>query len=186
MPRKTRPWKGNETPGTRLRTTAAKARAGLENVNTPGVRDIGARVSHAVTESRALVEALEHIAREGFRRRASETPIGAEEVQGAVEAVRDTLGALAEASAATLSERYAAFAATLDTVLGLADAAQHRGVAGSGAITRDDPWKAFEDWTESRRVLRRLGCLRRLDVTGEGNGIDRPRGAKRALAYDEV
>ena len=145
MPRKTRPWKGSQTPGARLRTTAAKARAGLDNVNTPGVRDIGARVSHAVTESRALVETLEHIARQGFRGRASETPIGAEEVEGAVEAVRDTLVALAEASAATLSERYAAFAATLDTVLGLADAAQHRGVAGSGAITRDDPWKPFKD-----------------------------------------
>ena len=143
MPRKTRPW-GRETPGAPLRMTAAKARAGREHVDTPGVRDIGARVSHAVTESRALVETLEHIARQGFRGRASETPIGAEEVQGAAEAVRDTLVSLAEASAATLSERYAAFAATLDTLLGLADAAQHRGVAGSGAITRDDPWKAFE------------------------------------------
>ena len=54
------------------------------------------------------------------------------------------LATFAEASAATLSERYAAFAATLDTALGLADAAQHRGVAGSGAVTRDDPWKAFK------------------------------------------
>lgn len=68
-------------------------------------------MSHAVTESRALVEALEHIAPQGFRGRASETPIGAEEVQCAVEAVRDTLVALAEASAATLSERYAALLA---------------------------------------------------------------------------
>ena len=144
MPRKKGPWGTTETPGARLRTTAAKARAGLEHVNTPGVRDVGARVSHAVTESRPLVETLEHIARQGCRGRASETPIAAEEVQGAVEAVRDTLVALAEASAATLSERYAAFAATLDTVLGLADAAQHRGVAGSGAVTRDDPWQAFE------------------------------------------
>lgn len=102
------------------------------------------RISRAVTESRALVEALEYVGRTGFRSRAGETPIEAEEVHRAVEAVRDALIALAEASAATVSERYAAFAAALDTVLGLADAAQQRGVAGSGALARDDPWEAFQ------------------------------------------
>ena len=143
MRRKMRPW-GAETPGTRLRTTAAKARAGLKGVEVPGVRDVGERVSHAVTESRALVEALEYTAREGFRGRGSETPIGAEEVQVAVDALRDALIPLANATAVTLGERYGAFKSTLDTMLGLAEAAQLRGVAGTRNVTRDDPWHAFE------------------------------------------
>ena len=58
--------------------------------------------------------------------------------------MRDALLGLADASVVTLSERYAAFAGALDAVLALADAAQTRGIAGSGEATRDDPWKAFE------------------------------------------
>ena len=66
MARTHRPW-GRETPGTRLRSTAARAREGLNQVDAPGFGDIDARVRRAVTESRALLEALEYIARTGFR-----------------------------------------------------------------------------------------------------------------------
>ena len=110
-------------PSARLRTTAAKARACLETVDAPGVGEIGTRVSHAVTESRGLVEALKCVSRAGLRGRASETPVGVEEVRYAVEAVRDAPVVLAEASAATLGERYAAFRAAPDT---LPRACRHR------------------------------------------------------------
>ena len=143
MSRKSHPW-GTETPGARLRSTAVRARAGLEAATAPGIRAIEARVSRAVTDSRALLEALEHIAREGFRGRGRDTPIPAGKVEDAAGAVRDALVALADASAETLSERYAAFAGALGTVLELAESAQQRGIAGSGRTTRDDPWRAFE------------------------------------------
>ena len=79
MTRKPYPW-GKETPGARMRTTAAKARTGLEAVETPGFGDIDARVSRAVSEARTLLESLEHLARTGFRSRAGETPIPAVEI----------------------------------------------------------------------------------------------------------
>ena len=143
MARTHRPW-GRETPGTRLRSTAARAREGLREVDAPGFGDIDARVRRVVTESRALLETLEYIADSGFRGRASETSVPADEVKAVTGAMRDALLALAEASAVTLSERYAAFAGALDAVLALADAAQSRGIEGSGEASRNDPWKAFE------------------------------------------
>ena len=143
MARTARPW-GRETSGTRLRTTAARAREGLHQVDAPGYGDIEARVSRAVAQSRALLEALEYLAGSGFRGRARETAIPDDEVRAAASSMRDALLGLADASVVTLSERYAAFAAALDVVLELADAAQTRGIAGSGEATRDDPWKAFE------------------------------------------
>ena len=143
MARTHRPW-GRETPGTRLRSTAARAREGLGEVDAPGFGDIDARVRRVVTESRALLEALEYIARTGFRGRASETSIPAEEVNTALGSMRDALLELAHASVLTLSERYAAFSGALDAVLALADAAQVRGIAGSAVASRDDPWSVFE------------------------------------------
>ena len=137
------PW-GKETPGARMRSTAAKARAGLEAVETPGFGDIDARVSRAVSESRTLLESLEHLARAGFRSRAGETPIPAAEIKGAADAVRDAVVAMADASVVNVSERYAAYTSALDVLLGLVDAAQRRGIAGSGEPTRADPWTAFK------------------------------------------
>ena len=125
-------------------TTTAKARTGLEAVETPGFGDIDARVSRAVSEARTVLESLEHLARTGFRSRAGETPIPAAEIKGAADAVRDAVVALADASVVNVSERYAAYASALDVLLGLVDAAQRRGIAGSGEPTRADPWTAFE------------------------------------------
>ena len=143
MARTARPW-GRETPGTRLRNTLARAREGLHQVDAPGFDSIETRVSRAVTESRALLEALEYISDTGFRGRARERSIPADEVKAATGSMRDALFGLADASVVTLSERYAAFAGALDAVLALADAAQTRGIQGSGEATRDNPWKAFE------------------------------------------
>ncbi len=137
------PW-GTETPGPRLRATCAKARGGLEQVDTPGFDGIVERVKVAVQAVRPLVDTMEYVARAGLRVHApdEQTAPGAE-AAAAVRDVREALAALAASTALTQSECYRVFAAAVDKLATIAETATDHGIAGTGAVDPGDPWQAF-------------------------------------------
>ena len=137
------PW-GTETPGPRLRATSAKARAGLEQVDTPGFHDIAEHVGAAVQSLRPLVDTMEYVARAGLRAgaRDDDTVEGAR-VLDAVREVRETLVALNASTASTLTVRYEALVAAVETLAGLADTGVQHGIAGTGESDPNDPWQPF-------------------------------------------
>ena len=137
------PW-GTETPGPRLRTTCAKARSALDQVNAPGFHEIAGRVQAAVQAVRPLVDTMDYLARAGLRtaRKDAETVQGSN-VYSAVRNVREALVALHASTALTQSTCYEALVGALETLMGLADTAIEHGIAGTGEADPDDPWQAF-------------------------------------------
>ena len=137
------PW-GTETPGPRLRTTCAKARTGIEQVDAPGFDSIVERVKAAVQAVRPLVDTVEFVARAGLRVHATDaqTVPGADAAE-AVREVREALAALAASTALTQSECYRAFAAAVEKLVTIAETGIEHGIAGTGAVDPLDPWQAF-------------------------------------------
>ena len=137
------PW-GTETPGPRLRSTCAKARAALEQVDTPGFHRIAERVDAAVQSVRPFVDAMEYVARAGLRTgaRNDKTVQGSNAAEVARE-VREALHALQESTALTQTPRYEALLAVLTTLMGLADTGIEHGIEGTGESDPDNPWQAF-------------------------------------------
>lgn len=137
------PW-GTETPGPRLRTTRAKARSALDQVNAPGFHEIVERVHAAVQGVRPLVDTMDYLARAGLRTVGRDPEnVQGKDVSEAVRAVRDALVALHASTALTQSTCYEALAGALETLMGLADTAIEHGIAGTGETDPDDPWQAF-------------------------------------------
>ena len=137
------PW-GTETPGPRLRTTCAKARAGLEQVNEPGFHGIAERVDACVQSIRPLVDTMEYVARAGLRvRGADDDTVHGKDVSGAVRDVCQALVALHASTALTQSACCEALAAAVTNLMGLADTGIEHGIAGTGESDPDDPWQAF-------------------------------------------
>ena len=146
MPRNSRiryKW-GTETPGPRLRTTCAKARAGLEQVDAPGFDGIVERVNGAVKAVHPLFEAVEFVARNGLRvHAADEQTVPGAEATEAVREVREALAALAVSTALTQSECYRAFVAAVEKLMTIAETGIKHGIAGTGAVDPGDPWQTF-------------------------------------------
>ena len=137
------PW-GTETPGPRLRSACAKARAGLAQVDEPGFHRIAERVDAAVQATRPLIDTLEFLARAGLRvRRGDDDTVHGKDVSEAVRDVRRALVALHASTAPTQSARYEALVAAVTKVLSLADTGIEHGIAGTGESDPDDPWQAF-------------------------------------------
>lgn len=146
MPRNRRdryPW-GTETPGPRLRTSCAKARAALEKVDAPGFHRIVERVNGAVTVVRPLVDTVEFVARAGLRVHATdEQTVSGAEAAEAVREVREAVAGLAASTALTQSECYRVFAAAVEKLVTIAETGIEHGIAGTGAVDPGDPWQAF-------------------------------------------
>ena len=146
MPRERRdryPW-GTETPGPRLRTTCAKARAALEQVSVPGFHAIAERVDAAVQAVRPLVDTMDYVARAGLRTAGKDAEtVRGKDVSEAVREVREALVELHASNALTQSARYEALVGALETLIALADTAIQHGIAGTGETDPDDPWQAF-------------------------------------------
>lgn len=138
------PW-GTETPGPRLRATAARARTAIEQVQAPGNhRQIPDRIDAAVKGARPLVGALEHLARAGLRTRGSnKNAIAGASVSEAVNAVREALAAMAGSTATTLSGRFEAFATAVEALIGLGETGIEVGITGTGEVAPHDPWDAY-------------------------------------------
>ena len=138
------PW-GTETPGPRLRAAAARARAGIEQVQAPGThRQIPERIDAAVQGARPLVEALEHLARAGLRTRGSnKNAIAGASVSEAVDTVREALAAMAGSTAITLSGHFDAFASAVEALIGLSETGIEFGIAGTEKVAAHDPWDAY-------------------------------------------
>ena len=137
------PW-GTETPGPRLRSTSAKARAGLEHVDEPGFHRIAERVDAAVQAIRPLVDTMEYVARAGLRvRGAGDDTVRGKDVSDAVREVRRALVALHASTALTQSACCEALVAAVTKLMGLADTGTEHGIAGTGESDPDDPWQAF-------------------------------------------
>ena len=135
---------GTETPGPRLRSAGAKARAGLEQVNEPGFHGIPKRVDAAVQAIRALVDSMEFVARAGLRpRERDENTVDGKDVFEAVREVRRALLALHATTALTQSAGYEALVAAVETLMRLADTGTEHGIAGTGESDPDAPWQAF-------------------------------------------
>ena len=138
------PW-GTETPGPRLRATAARARTGIEQVQAPGThRQIADRIDGAVQKLYPLVDALDHLARAGLRTRGSnKNAIDGRSVATAVEAVREALAAMAGSTATTLSGHFDAFATAVEALIALSETGIELGITGTGEADAHDPWKAY-------------------------------------------
>ena len=103
----------------------------LCGADTEGFREIPARVRKVVAVSERVVSTLEHIARRGLRNRPSAGRLPAAEIVEQVARVNASVGALARASALTLSLRYGEFVAELEALLALAEQVRERGVDGN-------------------------------------------------------
>ena len=137
------PW-GTETPGPRMRSTCIKARAALEQVDTPGFHRIAERVDAAVQSIRPFVDTMEYVARAGLRTgaRNDETVQGSNVAEAARE-VRKALHALQESTALTQTLRYKVLLGAVTGLMGLADIGIEHGIEGTGESDPDNPWQAF-------------------------------------------
>ena len=128
----------------RLRATAERAQKGLEQAKAPGLAELKERWTEAVRTAQPLVEALDYLSRSGFRGKRNQDSVSGADVAKATRAAHDALGEFVGSSLLDVSERYRAFATAVEGLIGLAEKASNRGVAGSGDIKSEDPWKSFE------------------------------------------
>ena len=137
------PW-GRTTPGMRLGATAERAQRGLEQAKAPGLAQLEERWTKAVRAAQPLVETLDYVSRAGFRGKRGQESLSGADVAKATRAVHDALGAFVASTVFSVSERYEAFATAVEVLIGLAEKAGNRGVAGSGHVASDDPWETFK------------------------------------------
>ena len=137
------PW-GAETPGPRLRTTSARAREVMAEVDAVGFHRITERVNAAVQGVRPLVDTMDYVGRAGLRGPArNENVVSGDAVAAALGAVNDSLPVLQDASALNLSTAYQQFATAVEALAALAETSIAQGVTGTGAVDVSDPWQAF-------------------------------------------
>ena len=127
----------------RLKESCARLQKVLSEAGVEGFRDIPARVRKVVDVSERVVSTLEYMARSGLPKRPKANRVPAAEIVQQAARVNASVGALARASAQTLSLRYAALVSELEALLALAERVRERGVDVDRSLVPTNVWKAF-------------------------------------------
>ena len=137
------PW-GSEKPSNRLRAVCARIDHRIKaarEANYPGIQD---RINAVVAETHHLVNALDHLSRNGLRSRGTDpSPLDHTEVNAVLDSVRKAISELGVSSAHTLSKRYEAFLECVETLRTTADNATKKGIAASGEKPAENLWDPF-------------------------------------------
>ena len=137
------PW-GTVPPRQRLAVVSAKVHKALEEARTGGFRDIAGHVAASVRASRALVDAMDHLAQAGLRSTdARMQPVSPDRVHDALRKVRHAVSELAASSALTLSERYQGFCDAVGGLAELAAECERCGVVRPAQDRTSGGWDVF-------------------------------------------
>ena len=133
-----------------VRTAVRRARQALADANRDGFAGVEERIRHAVLGSERLVDVTERLAVQGLRPRSPEgAPVTPEEVQATVSGLRSAVGALAMATAVSLSTYYGRYVESVEALAALAERILASGltVASKG----DSEWEPFRSRAPKRR-----------------------------------
>ena len=134
------PW-GKAAPSQYLKRASARTLKALEKAREPGFAQIESRVREVVEASWSLTETLNHLARNGSKRRGKPEPLDGEEVVRACDAFMEAVGLLSDSSPHDMSERYEGFILTLERLFEVAQEATNRGVRAFDHPDTPWPWK---------------------------------------------
>lgn len=141
--RRSYPW-GTRSPSVHLKSTSRRVRGALDKALEPRFSVASDRAAGVVRTARPLVEALEYLSKSGLRPTAHPDPLLADDVAAGVRVAREAIGQLASSSILTVSESYRGFAASMEVLLELADAAMTRGISESGDQQAANLWQEFD------------------------------------------
>ena len=137
------PW-GSEKPSNRLRAVGARLDHRIlaaREANYPEIQD---RINAVVAETYHLVNALDHLSRNGLRSRGTDpTPLDHTEVDAVLDSVRKAISELGTSSAHTLSTRYETFLAHVTPLRTTAENAMKKGITASGVKSSESLWDPF-------------------------------------------
>ena len=125
-----------------LRTAVSKAERGLTVAQREGFHGIEGRMREAVLASERFADDLVRLSQQGLRPRAAAgQPVTAADIEAAVSAVRNAIGALALTRPSVVSSHFEAYAGSVRALVELADEALKRGV--EAAQKEKDEWDLF-------------------------------------------
>ena len=137
------PW-GSEKPSNRLRAVCARLDHRIETAKEADYPRIQDRINAVVAETYHLVNALDHLSRNGLRTRGTDpSPLDHTEVSAVLDSVRNAISELGASSAHTLSTRYEAFLDHVNTLCTTADNATKKGITASGEKPPENLWGPF-------------------------------------------
>lgn len=137
------PW-GSEKPSNRLRAVCARLDHRIETAKEADYPRIQDRINAVVAETYHLVNALDHLSRNGLRTRGTDpSPLDHTDVNAVLDSVRNAISELGASSAHTLSTRYEAFLDHVTTLRTTAESAMKKGIAASGVKPAENLWDPF-------------------------------------------
>ena len=137
------PW-GSEKPSNRLRAVCARIDHRIKTAKEADYPRIQDRINAVVAETHHLVNALDHLSRNGLRSRGTDpSPLDHTEVNAVLDSVREAISELGTSSAHTLSTRYETFVVHVKTLRTTADNAMKNGIVASGVKPAESLWDPF-------------------------------------------